>query len=125
MWKFAQKGQEKSIRTNIDTTISKESQTSLDFDSSCYSVLNQTKSASNNPNDIEQSFGRLNKSETTKTSSQRNLTLEELEIEGFDGSDNRLSLVKGMNCHPALDNFIESGMVGAKNRAYDTTLFNF
>merc|ERR1712223_496315 len=84
---------------NLNVTTSKDTQTSLDFDSSCYSAINPSRNSDNNP--FLTTKQNLNK---------RNLTLEELEIEGFDGPDNQSLIVNPIEIPNPNKGIVENGI---------------
>ena len=81
------------ISSNGNATNCKESQTSLDFDSSCYTTLNQNRNINETHSNSNQEKSVDNSNPKRRASNQRNLTLEELELEEFDYHNNQSLIV--------------------------------
>merc|ERR1712226_1026537 len=81
------------ISSNGNATNCKESQTSLDFDSSCYTTLNQNRNINEKHSNSNQEKSVDNSNPKRRASNQRNLTLEELELEEFDCHNNQSLIV--------------------------------
>ena len=93
---------------NLNATTSKDTQTSLDFDSSCYSAINPSRNSGNKPFHVEPTN---NLYLTTKQNlNKRNLTLEELEIEGFDGPDNQSLIVNPIEIPSPNKGIVDNGI---------------
>merc|ERR1711963_36513 len=90
---------EKFNSDNVNKTTTKDTQTSLDFDSSCYSAINTPRNTANKPFITSK-----------QNPNQRNLTLEELEIEGFDGPDNQSLIVNPIEIPNPNKGLVDNGM---------------